>query len=41
MISLGLILDDKDKSGYQFDGSNLGVEILLKTREHHKKGVLK
>ena len=26
---------------YQFVGSNLGVEIFLKKREHQKKGVLK
>ena len=36
-----LILDDKDKGGYQFVGSHLGVEMLLKKREHDKKGVLK
>ena len=40
-VSLRLILKDKDKGGYQFVGSNLGIEILLKKREHHKKGVLK
>ena len=40
-VSLRLILEDKGKGGYQFVGSNLGVEILSETRGHHKKGVLK
>ena len=40
-VSLRLILEDKDKGGYQFVGSNLGVEIFLKKREHHKKVVMK
>ena len=40
-VSLRLVLEDKDKGGYQFVGFNLGVGILLKKREHHKKGVLK
>ena len=40
-VSLRLILEDKDKDGYQSVGSNLGVEILSETRGHHKKGVLK
>ena len=26
---------------YEFVGSNLGVEIFLKKREHQKKGALK
>ena len=34
-----LILEDKDEGGYQFVDSNLGVEILLKKREYHKKSV--
>ena len=43
MLALRLIL--KDKGGKQhyllFVGSNLGVEIFLKKREHHKNGALK
>ena len=30
-----------ERVDYQFVGPNLGVEIFLKKREHHKKGVLK
>ena len=40
-VSLRLVLEDKYKGDYQFVGFNLGVGILLKKREHHKKGVLK
>ena len=40
-VSLRLVLEDKDKSGYQFVGFTLGVGILLKKREHHKKSALK
>ena len=40
-VSLRLILEEKGKGGYQFIGSNLGVKIFLKKREHHEKGVLK
>ena len=40
-VSLRLILEKKGKGGYQFIGSNLGVKIFLKKREHHEKGVLK
>ena len=40
-VSLRLILEDKDNGGYQFVGSNLGFEIFLGKREHHKKGLLK
>ena len=34
-------MEDKDKGSYKFVGFNLGVEILLKKREHHKNCVLK
>ena len=42
MLALGLIYkDNKDKGGKQhclpFVGSNLGVEIFLKKREHQKR----
>ena len=40
-VSLRLILEDKDKGGYQFVGFNLGFEIFSGKREHHKKGLLK
>ena len=40
-MSLRLILEDKDKGGYQFVDSNLGVEIFLEKREHHEKSMLK
>ena len=40
-VSLRLILEDKDKGGYQFVGSNLGVEIFSEKRGHHKRVVLK
>ena len=40
-VSLRLILDDKDKGGYQVSGFKLGLEIFFKKREHIKKVVLK
>ena len=40
-VSLRLILEDKDKGGYQFVGANLGVEIFSEKRGHHKRVVLK
>ena len=40
-VTLRLILEDKDNGCYRFVGSNLGVGIFLKKREHHKKGMFK
>ena len=36
-----MLEDERDKGGYQFVGSNLGVVIFLKKREHHAKDGLK
>ena len=40
-VSLRLILEDKNKRGYHFVGSNLGIEIFLKKGAHHEQGMLK
>ena len=40
-VPLRLILKDKTNTVYHFVGSNLGVEIFLKKREHQKKDALK
>ena len=40
-VSLRLTLEDKNKGGYQFVGSNLGVEIFFKKRPHHEQDMLK
>ena len=40
-VSLRLTLEDKNKGGYQFVGSNLGVEIFFKKRAHHEQDMLK
>ena len=40
-VSLRLILEDKNKGGYHFIGSNLGIDIFLKKGAHHEQGMLK
>ena len=42
-VSLRLTLKDRvvNNTVYEFAGSNLGLEIFFKKREHQKKGVLK